>query len=444
MPAFRSLAALLPLALLLSAAGCAVDDGSIPDDTSPDLEALVGNAHDIVIGFNSGADSGGADNFRYYPFFFAATAHPRICHTYVMWDVALQSGGNEGRVANLPSGADKTAPSGSRPAFEYWLSQAETVGLCDEVTVSFKGAYVDSNGPRVGAVCPDGTKIKAGSKGCEAPTEKQVREAFDAFLATDWGFSGKFSFTPWNEPNNAGDAGDGLGTVIPASLAAHYWLAMENVCKTQSCEVAAGDFASNGTWWKDFEWNCANDNVANMTEQRNGGTYCVHPSDRNPGNKLEASYLDNYKDTIAQASGNGGYPHLGAQARPKVFAYHGWHDANEYVDHDQHCTDYGNCATREVLTSLGGSWGSVKIWDTEVGSSQGETLTDEEQACGAAFLLRLSAITPRIERIYYTRLHGGGGELVEGQIGSTTNPPKARAALGVLVNRKTTYSSKCK
>ena len=32
-----------------------------------------------------------------------------------------------------------------------------------------------------------------------------------------------------------------------------------------------------------------------------------------------------------------------------------------------HCASYDDCALRRVLRALGGSWGGVKIWNTEDG-----------------------------------------------------------------------------
>jgi hypothetical protein len=126
---------------------------------------------------------------------------------------------------------------------------------------------------------------------------------------------------------------------------------------------------------------------------------------------------------------------LGIGFRPEVFAYHGWHDTNEYIYDNQLCTNYGNCAVRRLLKSLGSSWASVKIWDTEDGMGQKGALTDPQQACGAAFVMRTATISSRIERVLITRLHGGDLQI---EVGHTP-----RAAFGVLAQRQTVYDSSC-
>ena len=117
-----------------------------------------------------------------------------------------------------------------------------------------------------------------------------------------------------------------------------------------------------------------------------------------------------------------------------MFAFHGWHDVNEYLKTGNHCESYDDCATRRILTSLGGSWGGVELWDTEVGMGQKGALSDPAQACGAAFLMRLSTLSRRITRIYDTRLHGGTLALFDG---ATPRP-----ALTVLAHRETTFTGR--
>ena len=120
--------------------------------------------------------------------------------------------------------------------------------------------------------------------------------------------------------------------------------------------------------------------------------------------------------------------------RPEYFAYHGWYDLNDYVDRHDHCSDIKRCSTRAVLKNLGGSWGGVEIWDTEVGVGQdgGEVIDENMQACGAAFLVRLTAkMSRRITRIYYTRFSGGAPRLYDGNT--------ARTALAILADRQTTH-----
>jgi hypothetical protein len=385
----RTLTSLLGL-LVLSACG-----GSGGEDAASVAEDLSGDPASIDIGFN-----GGPDQFADFPIFFGADvkAGPRLCHTYLAWDVASQA----------PGVGNGSSAGGSRAWFEYWLQQAE--GQCDEALITFKG--------------PGTGKAPSGGPSGE------LAHAFEAFLAQPWaqetGFTGTFSFTAWNEPNNPNPAGNGLGTVIAPELAAQYYLAAERSCRARGCKAAAGDFASNGTWWNDFEWNCADDNVA-------PDQLCKADSSENPGHH-PASYLDRYKNYIAAHAPEYGLP---GGFRPEYFAFHGWHDINEYLDSGNHCADYGDCVTRRLLTSLGGSWGSVRIWDTEVGVDQdGPAISNAEQACGSAFLLRLTALSPRITRLYYTRLHGGTGELVD-----RTTP---RPALEVLARRRTTYAGGCR
>ncbi len=146
--------------------------------------------------------------------------------------------------------------------------------------------------------------------------------------------------------------------------------------------------------WNDFEWNCANDNVA--------------------------------ESQLCKTKSSG----LPAGFRPEYFAYHGWHDSNEYINDASHCSTYGDCALRRILQSLGGSWGGVAIWDSEDGFGQNVAIADGEQACAAAFDLRLLTISRRVHRLYITRLHGGGGQLLDGHT--------ARPAMDVLAKRDRT------
>jgi hypothetical protein len=376
---------------LLVVAACGGTGGEDPQSSSQDLS---GSPAAIDIGFN-----GGPDQFAYFPAFFTTDvqAGPRLCHTYIAWDVA-----NEAPVLGNASSRE-----GTRAWFEYWLHEA--AGRCDEALVTFK-ALAPGKAPTGGA---DG----------------QFARAFEKFLAQPWaaetGFTGGFSFTAWNEPNNPNGAGNGLGSVLEPELAAQYYLAAERACRGKGCKVAAGDFASNGNWWNDFEWNCADDNVA-------PGALCRVDSSENPGHR-PASYLDRYKNYVADHATEYGLP---SGFRPEYFAFHGWHDINEYLDTGNHCASYSDCVTRRLLQSLGGSWAGARVWDTEVGVDQDAApIPDAEQACGSAFLLRLTALSPRIGRLYYTRLHGGTGELFGGT---------ARPALEVLARRRTTYAGSCR
>jgi hypothetical protein len=392
------------LALLASihVLGCSAAD---EDATSTDDEALSGSPDAINIGFN-----GGPDQFAYYQDFFGASSirpGPRLCHTYIAWNIAEQPAGM----------GDAESPRGSRATFEYWLSQAK--GHCDEALISFQ-AYApnDGAGHITHPIAP--------------PTEKEFARAFEAFLATRWsqetGFTGAFSFTPWNEPNNPASDGNGLGNLIEPETAAQYYLAASRFCAPHGCKVAAGDFASNGNMWNDLEWNCADDTSVHLLDPARAGKepLCKTASAFNKDGR-PASYLDRYKNYIANHADEYG---LGRSFRPKYFAFHGWHDANNYLHENDHCSDYETCAGRRVIKSLGGSWGGAQIWDTEVGIDQdGPAISDREQACGAAFVLRLKATNRRNTRIYYTRLHGGSGELLQGHA--------PRAALEVLAKRQT-------
>jgi hypothetical protein len=379
----RSMKQPLFLSVLLLLAACGTGDPNA-DEQADDL--IAGNPQSLNIGFN-----GGPDQFPYLDQFFAANtgkATPRLCHTYVAWDLASQPANGDPSVA------------GTRAWLASWLAQA--AGHCDEALISFKSQ-------------------RAGSP----PSVATLRSAFEAFLAIPWaadtGFTGSFAFTPWNEPNNGDVAGNGLGAPIPPELAARYFLMMTQVCDAHGCKVAAGDFASNGNMWNDFEWNCANDNVTPRT-------LCKVASSQNP-TRRPASYLDRYKNTIASYAQDYG---LGEGFRPRWFAFHGWHDVNMYLSDGDHCGSYDDCATRRLLVSLGGSWGGVELWDSEVGMGQKAALSDDDQACGAAFLMRLSTVSRRITRIYDTRLHGGTLELFDGQT--------PRPAFTVLAHRETRYS----
>lgn len=387
----RSVLCAFGLMAVLASPACSADT-SADDDADEESSALTaGSASDIDIGFNIGW----GDQFDYYPDFFdkgPPQKGKRICHTYTSWRV-----GYEGKPD--PSLVNNDAPHGSRAALTYFFQKAK--GHCDEALISFKAT---SN--RV------------------APSEDDYTAAMNKFFDVPWkdltGFDGDLAFTPWNEPNNKADDGNGLGVQIHPDLAARYYLNLAAICKANSCKVAAGDFATNGDMWNDLEINCQNDNVQDLCSKKSSW------------NKTNAgpSYLDIYKNTIALKSGD-----YYLKDRPDYFAFHGWHDINMYLKDSWHCTAYDNCAERRVLQSLGGSWGGVEIWDTETGVDQSSTdqITDSAQACGSAFLLRLHAISKRITRIYYTRLHGGGGQLFR-------DGHKARDAVAVLQSRTTNYT----
>ncbi|HEY1814403.1 MAG TPA: hypothetical protein VGG74_18755 [Kofleriaceae bacterium] len=385
---------LVGLALCVSfGLGCLVGDDATPADGDGDdgegFQPDAANAKAIAIGFD-----GAADQFAYLADFYKidkGQSTTRLCHGYFQWNVGSQ-----------PAHSGDVTDTSSRAYLDNWLTAAE--GNCDEVLIAFKSM---SNRA--------------------APDEADYATAFDNFVATDWktetGYTGGFAFSPWNEPNNPAQPGNGLGVTIEASLSARYYLRAEAACRKHGCKVAAGDFASNGDMWNDFEWNCSNDNVAT-------NELCNSFSDENSAHAA-ASYLDKYKNEIAQHANDAAYK-LGDEFRPEYFAFHGWHDTNEYLDAASHCSTYTDCAARRIEKSLGGSWGHVVLWDTEDGMGQKGALSDHDQACGAAFLVRLASVTSRVKRVYITRLHGGTTEIA------------GRPALEVLANREQTYATDCK
>jgi hypothetical protein len=377
--------------LSIGLAACA-GGGSDVDPTSASAgSALAGKPDALDIGFN-----GGSGQFAYFHDFFNAkdavtTAGPRLCHGYVPWNILARK-----------SDGDLVWPS-QLHGLKTWLSAAQ--GECEEALISFQADAPQS-----------------------PPSQHDYKLAFLAFVETDWasetGFTGDISYTPWNEPNNKAGDGNGLGVRLPAETAATYYLTAAHVCASHGCKVAAGDFASNGDFWDDYEWNCADDDVA-------PGDLCNEKSSENTDGK-GASYLDVYKNFIVHHAE--GYS-LGASFRPAYWALHGWHDINEYMATGNRCGTYGDCVTRRLAKSLGGTWQHAEIWDTEVGVGQNQTYSAHDQACGAAFLLDVSTIDSRVTRMYYTRLHGGGEQLVDG----TT----VRPALAVLARRDTALAGDC-
>jgi hypothetical protein len=323
--------------------------------------------HPLNIGWNAGY----ADQFEYFDDYFshAVYAGPALCHAYVGWDVATK-----------PAGSGTIDDHGSPAFLEDWLGNAQ--GKCAEALISFK------------AMAP-----------AAVPATSAFAAAVEAFAATDWksrtGFNGRIAIAPWNEPNNAAASGNGLGVIIPPRVAARYFLATERACRMYGCDAIAGDFASNGNMWNDYEMNCANDDVA-------PANLCAQKSAMNTTNK-PASYLDIYKNEIVYRAAEFELP---ADFRPRAFAYHGWHDSNSYIDKSDHCSSYATCTLRRVLYSMSGTWATVEIHNSEDGVGQTSAPDDRMQACTAAFLMRLLAISPRVKRLYITRLRGGPGTLI--------------------------------
>lgn len=324
---------------------------------------------------------------------------PRLCHIYTYWDIANHDPGTGNQTHKSLAG------------LVAWFGQAQ--GRCDRVLVTFKGLALDT------PTAP--------------PSAAAFEQSFLDFVALTGdgqplaGWGDKLDFTPWNEPNNPAPSGNGLREDLSPELAARYYLSIRKHCEPAAgCEVAAGDFATNGNTARDIAWNCANDN-----DPANTTTRCAHPSSMNPGDSAP-SYLDRYKNFIAVHAGDYGLP---AGFRPEAFAYHPWHDVNSYIDANAVCSSYQNCATRRLLKSLGGSWGGVEIWDNEIGVGlQNATPPDENttQPCGAAFLVRLTELSPRVTRLYYMHFLSGHGPLFDG--GTTLRP-----AGQVLAGRATSY-----
>ncbi len=284
---------------------------------------------------------------------------------------------------------------------------------------------------------PGGTEVVT------PPSADEFEEAFVAFQ--DWtkpgqplaAWAGKLSYTAWNEPNNPTPPGNSLNHDLTPELAAEYYLRARAHCHpAQSCTVAAGDFATNGSWAKDIWRQCADDtSLADTT------TRCAEPSSYRTGDGAP-SYLDRYKNHIVRRATAVGLPH---GFRPEVFAYHPWHDVNAYMDNDTACDTYEHCATRRLIESLGGSWSNAEIWDTEIGLGlQNSTPPNEHttQPCAAALLVRLTDLSPRIKRLYYMKFASSNGPLLDWK----GSPPKAslRPAGQILAEGKTSFGgAKC-
>jgi hypothetical protein len=321
---------------------------------------------------------------------------PRLCHIYTYFDVAEH---------DPPTGGD----THTRAGLIAWFASAETD--CDEVLVTFQGPKVTMTPPT-------------------ATTFEHAFLAFQAMTAAGQplaAWATKLSYTAWNEPNNPLVNGNSLLTHLSPELAAEYYLALRRHCSpSDGCKVAAGDFATNGKFNDDLVRNCDNDN-----DPANTPTRCAHPSPMNPTNQ-PPSYLDRYKNYIAVNAPNYGLPNT---FRPEYFAYHPWQDVNEYIRSNAKCSDYNSCGTRRLIESLGGSWAQTEIWDDEIGIGlQFSTPPDPTTThpCGAAFLMQLTKLDPRINRVYYMHFSSGNGRLYN----NTTLTPAGQ----VLAARATTYA----
>lgn len=314
----------------------------------------------------------------------------RYCHAYLSWDIAEQ-----------PVGSGNSNKEGTRSWFENWLSSAQ--GHCDEALITFK--YV------------------AGvSTGTGFPTPAAYEAAFVKFQQTSWfytGWTGRFLFTPWNEPNNGSPTGDGLHAVLDPQIAADYYLAIRKHCEPFRCMVAAGDFGSNGHLGEGYVQNCAND----------AAPLCAN-----------ATYMDAYKHYLMTDAPSYGLGH-GMSFHPEIFAYHGWDDVNDYINKNPNCNSVSDasCTTYVLLKSLSqGTWKFVQIWDTEVGAGQDPQTNPDPvtQACAASFLLRLTATAGRrITHIFYTKAYMSNGEYWSLFDASGAEKP----AFYVLADRNTSY-----
>lgn len=357
----RKLAQLVALLAPMTLVACApaADDSEGTGETDSALTG--GDPQALEIGFN-----GPTDQFAYMPKFMQAakgnSQKKILCHTYVNWKMADEAPGGDASV------------DGSRAYLADYFKKAQ--GTCDEITLSFKSLNTN--------YVPSVDDYK---------THMQKWFALD--MAKNNGFTGALSFTAWNEPNNGADDGNGIGKKIPADTAARFYLTLAEICTNHNCSVAAGDFASNGNMWNDFE----------------------------SGN---GTYLDTYKSTIENEATKHGF---NKGFKPHAFAFHGWHDVNEYVDANQKCTNTSDCLVRRLAKGMSGAWASVALWDTETGVGQKKAVNDDEQACGAAFLIRNNTLDQRITRMYVTRLKGG-------QVSLYDNLTTAHSAVGILAGRK--------
>jgi hypothetical protein len=369
------------------ALGCG---GDSTDEVATDESDLT--LHAIDIGMNEWPSEFPAfEEFRRA----SGSSEARLCHVYTYWNIAHE---------------DSPTHDATHKRAGLIQLMHDAAAHCDEVLVTFQGKQATPEA---------------------APHETDFEHAFVAFQRmTDPGqplasWRGKLSYTPWNEPNNQNPSGSGLTGPISPELAARYYLAIRKHCHpSNGCKVAAGDFATNGGTARDIELNCADD-----ADPANSPTHCAHRSSVNPGN-APPSYLDRYKNFIARHATEFG---LRPGLRPEYFAYHPWHEVNAYIESHEPCSTYADCTTRRLLHSLAGSWSGAEIWDTEIGVGLQTNPAPNEsvQACGAAFLVALTKLSPRIKRIYYMQFAGGNGPLFDGTA--------LRPAGTVLAHRQTTY-----
>jgi hypothetical protein len=348
-------------------------------------QTVTQNAENLNIGFNGADFSGSDDQLPYIDQFFTDTKAfyatlgrqmpgNRHCHAYVSWDVGLE-----------PQGSGDVNTPGSRAWLEAWLQAYE--GHCDQALITFQWV----NGVScIYYACALGSAQ-------EPPHPVEVGNSVNAVLTGSWpGWTGTFAFTPWNEPNNPGQSGNGFtnGIQVGARTDADYYLASRYYCTSAAnCQIAAGDLASNGNTWQDSYQNCADDTT----------TLCAN-----------GTYLDTLKYYLNHDATAYGLP---SGFRPEFYAYHGWSDANDFLNGNSNCS---TVTTKTCITWLtyyafstakhsgNGSWTGVDFWDTEVGVGQNHSVaspTNDQQAQAAAFLINLHAtVSSRFFRIYYTRV----------------------------------------
>jgi hypothetical protein len=385
------------------------------------------NAQNLNIGFNGADFSGTDDQLSYIDQFYSTTkayytsigrSMPGVerCHAYVSWDVAEE-----------PAGSGSSTQQGSLVWLQDWLAAYQ--GHCQQALITFKWIVGVSCEYYTG--CAQGTGVEA------IPHPVEVGDAVKAFLAASWpGWTGTFAFTPWNEPNNPGTSGDGFdnGDEVGARTAADYYLSMRYYCTPAvSCDIAAGDFASNGNGWEDFVQECADD----TTTLCSGG-----------------SYMDTFKYYLNHDATAYG---LASGFRPEYFSYHAWSDTNDYLHYLQNGTSTNcytlsspDCVTRltydafsNAIHSGNSTWTSVNFWDTEVGVGQnGNTYdtspTNDQQAATAAFMLDLTGtVSSRFYRLFYTRIWEPDGEWWSM---FCSNGTTAKPSFTVWADRETSYT----
>lgn len=396
----RSLLVILPVASL--AVGCGAGAG---EDPTSESAAVSGSPRSLNIGFGGFGTAPGNDfgQFNAMKSFFAASVvqpGDRICHLYLPWNMGLLGP------------ADSNYPA--RQKFESWIADANNP--CVDTLITFQ-----ASGTGESAHAPSDFHDVPGCTTCFGTAFKAFLDAFTPMWETGANPDRKFSFTAWNEPNNGGGSGNGIGSKMSPITAGQYYLMARHLCGADPsrCKVAAGDLGSNGGMIADYQQNCASDVDSSLCPQ--------------------ASWLDRYKHFIAFHADDPAF-RLGGGFRPEYWAYHPWQVVNNYAtwldtggQQGSRCTDDANCSTMALLHSLGGSWSGGHIWDTEIGSGQGSSLSDETQAKGAAYLLHIeSSLTNRIWRIYYQGIETGSWQII--------CKGKERPSFRVLAQRDTSYN----